>query len=154
MSERDIRFHARPPRHGFGWKTWQVLKVVQARLRFIAILVAVGLVIGFWDNINNHYEKWTRHLSAHQHEVSPDIEYFCPMHPFIVRDDNKEKCPICHMDLAKRKRGAGEPEPLAPGTISRVQLSPYRVVLAGVRTTPVRFAESRPADRDVRLGGV
>ena len=34
------------------------------------------------------------------------------MHPFIVRDNRKEKCPICHMDLAKRKKGVGEAEPL------------------------------------------
>jgi Cu(I)/Ag(I) efflux system membrane fusion protein len=139
MSERNIRFPEPAQEHGFGWKTWQVLKVVQARLRFVAILVAVGLVIGFWDNISNYYEKWTRPLYGHESQVNSDVEYFCPMHPSIVRDDNKEKCPICHMDLAKRKRGAGEPEPLAPGTVSRVQLTPYRVVLAGVQTTPVRY---------------
>jgi Cu(I)/Ag(I) efflux system membrane fusion protein len=43
------------------------------------------------------------------------------------------------MDLAKRKKGSGEPEPLAPGTVSRVQLTPYRVVLAGVQTSDVRY---------------
>jgi Cu(I)/Ag(I) efflux system membrane fusion protein len=145
MSERDILYPTRPIRHGIVWKTWQVLKVVQARLRFVAILVAVGCVIGFWDNINNYYEKWTRPLYGQEKEAHSDFEYFCPMHPSIVRDDNKEKCPICHMDLARRKRGAGEPEPLAPGTVSRVQLTPYRVVLAGVQTTPVHYRRlSRP----------
>jgi Cu(I)/Ag(I) efflux system membrane fusion protein len=139
MSERDIRLPARRPRHGLGWKTWQVLKVIQARLRFVAILAAVGCVIGFWDTINNHYEKWTRLLYGHEAKAEPGYEYFCPMHPAIVREDNKEKCPICHMDLARRKKGAGESEPLPPGTVSRVQLTPYRVVLAGIQTTPVRY---------------
>jgi Cu(I)/Ag(I) efflux system membrane fusion protein len=139
MSERIVHVPAQEPEHDFGWKTWQVLKVVQARLRFVAILAAVGCVIGFWDNISNYYEKWTRPLYGQKTEASSEFEYFCPMHPSIVRDDNKEKCPICHMDLAKRKRGTGEPEPLPPGTVSRVQLTPYRIVLAGVQTTAVRY---------------
>ena len=130
---------AAPTGHGFFWKTWQVLKVAQARLRFIAILAVIGTVIGSWDTLAAYYAKWTRPLYGQQTDAAAsDVEYFCPMHPFIVRDNPKEKCPICHMDLAKRKKGAGEAEPLPPGTVSRVQLSPYRMVLAGVETTEVR----------------
>jgi Cu(I)/Ag(I) efflux system membrane fusion protein len=138
------------PRHGFWWKSWQVLKVVQARLRFIAILAIIGAVIGFWDTLTDSYEKWTRPLRGPEEVVSADTEFFCPMHPFIVRDNRKEKCPICHMDLAKRKKGSDKPEPLAPGTVSRVQLSPYRVVLAGVRTTEVRY---QPLSRQITTFG-
>ena len=134
------------PNHGVWWKTWQVAKVVQARLRFVAILVAVGLVLAYWDDLSNYYAKWTRPLGGQQAEAAPDTEYFCPMHPFIVRDDRKEKCPICHMDLARRKKGSGEAEPLPPGTVSRVQLSPYRIVLAGVQTSEVEY---RPLVREV-----
>jgi hypothetical protein len=36
-----------------------------------------------------------------------DIEYFCPMHPQIIRDQ-PGNCPICEMELAKRKKGTGE----------------------------------------------
>jgi Cu(I)/Ag(I) efflux system membrane fusion protein len=126
------------PEHGFWWKCWLVLKTIQARLRFILILVAVGALIGYWDTINGYYEKWTRHADAAE-AAGSDTEYFCPMHPYIVRDSPKEKCPICHMDLAKRKKGAATSEPLAPGTVSRVQLSPYRVVLAGVQTWEVGY---------------
>src|ERR671930_2219404 len=61
------------------------------------------------------------------------------MHPTVVRDNNKEKCPICHMPLAKRKKGEVTDEALPAGTVARVQLSPYRVVLAGVRTAPVTY---------------
>jgi hypothetical protein len=39
-----------------------------------------------------------------------DYEYFCPMHPQIVRDNPKENCPICNMELAKRKKGTGDKE--------------------------------------------
>jgi Cu(I)/Ag(I) efflux system membrane fusion protein len=138
------------PPHGFWRKTWLVLKVAQARLRFIAILAAVGAVLASWDTLGNYYEKWTRPLFGQQAEAAPDTEYFCPMHPFIVRDDPKEKCPICHMDLAKRKKGSGEPEPLPPGAVSRVQLSPYRIVLAGVQTSEVR---PRPLAREVTTFG-
>ena len=62
----------RPAEHGFWWKLWQVLKVVQARLRFVAILVAVGALIGFWDTINNYYEKWTRPLYG-THEAAEEL---------------------------------------------------------------------------------
>src|SRR5262245_17368202 len=121
------------PKHGFWWKVWLVLKTVQARLRFFVILAAVGGLIAYWDTLSAYYEKWTRPAGEAQ-VASPDTEYFCPMHPFIVRDQPGEKCPICHMDLAKRKKGVGQAEPLPPGTVSRVQLSTYRVLLAGVQT--------------------
>jgi Cu(I)/Ag(I) efflux system membrane fusion protein len=136
--------------HGLGWKTWQIVKVIWARLRFFLILAATGLVVGYWDTLSGYYEKWTRPLYGHDEAASSDTEYFCPMRPFIVRDNRKEKCPICHMDLAKRKKGSGETEPLPPGTVTRVQLSPYRVVLAGVQTTEVQY---RPLSKEMTTFG-
>ncbi|HJT75831.1 MAG TPA: efflux RND transporter periplasmic adaptor subunit, partial [Gemmataceae bacterium] len=138
------------PRPGFRAKAWQVLRVVQARLRFIAILAVIGLVIGYWGTINNYVEKWTRPAAARAAAES-DTEYFCPMHPYIVRDNDREKCPICHMDLARRKKGSGQGgEPLPAGTVNRVQLTPYREVLAGVRTAEVRY---RPLTRELTTFG-
>ena len=52
------------PKRGFGWKAWQVFKVVQARLRFVAILVAVGVALAWWDTLSNYYEKWARQFSV------------------------------------------------------------------------------------------
>ena len=70
------------------------------------------------------------------------------MHPSIVRDNPKDKCPICFMPLSKRKKGeAGEAEPLPAGIVSRVQLSPYRVVLAGVQHLAGRLRAAVARDR-------
>jgi Cu(I)/Ag(I) efflux system membrane fusion protein len=129
---------AGPENHGFWHNAWQVLKTLQARLRFFVLLAIIGVVVGSWSTISAYWEKWTRPLLGQAEEAESDVEYFCPMHPYIVRDNPKEKCPICHMDLAKRKKTIGQAA-LAPGTVSRVQLTPYRVLLAGVQTTKVEY---------------
>src|SRR5262249_49625562 len=98
-----------------------------------------------------YYEKWTRRTAAAAGATS-EFEWFCPMHPSIVRDNSKEKCPICFMPLSKRKKGdISEAEPLPPGIVSRVQLSPYRVVLAGVGTWRVDFV---PLEREIVTAGL
>jgi Cu(I)/Ag(I) efflux system membrane fusion protein len=61
------------------------------------------------------------------------------MHPAVVRDNPKDKCPICFMPLSKRKKGETHLEALPAGVVNRVQLSPYRVVLAGVQTYQVDY---------------
>lgn len=117
----------------------QVIVTLLARLRFVAILAVIGVVIIKWDLLKAYYERWTRPVDAVAAAADPDTEYFCPMHPSIVRDNNKEKCPICFMPLSRRKKGEATDAPLPPGVVSRVQLTPYRVVLAGVRTVPVEY---------------
>jgi membrane fusion protein, copper/silver efflux system len=125
-------------RPGKAWWWFHFLILVKlARLRFIVILLAVGLVIVKWDTLNAYYEKWTRPEST-QEVASPNSEYWCPMHPTIVRD-HPDKCPLCGMPLSRRKKSeAHEGEALAPG-ISRVQLTPYRMALAGLQTSEVQF---------------
>jgi RND family efflux transporter MFP subunit len=110
-----------------------------ARLRFLFVLGAIGLVIVKWDDLVARYEKYAR-PAASADAADPDHEYFCPMHPTVVRATNKEKCPICFMPLSKRKKGeAGGGEALPAGTVARVQLTPYRITLAGVKTAPVEY---------------
>jgi Cu(I)/Ag(I) efflux system membrane fusion protein len=123
-------------------KTWWwfdfIILVKLARLRFIAVLAAIGVVITQWDTLAAYYDKWTRPADSAA-AAGSDVEWFCPMHPSVVRDNSKEKCPICFMPLSKRKKGEAHEEALPPGVVNRVQLSPYRVVQAGINTHEVDY---------------
>src|SRR6516164_8874777 len=73
-----------PPGLGPWGKFWWWLKfwlfVKTARLRFIAILVAIGLVIVKWNVLLAYYERWTRAVfPASGHAANPDTEFWCPM---------------------------------------------------------------------------
>jgi Cu(I)/Ag(I) efflux system membrane fusion protein len=144
-----------PPGLSFWRRMWWwfdfLILVKLARLRFVAILVVIGLVITQWDLLIAYYEKWTRPAGTVAVGAS-NVEWFCPMHPSIVRDNPKDKCPICFMPLSKRKKGdGGEAEPLPAGIVSRVQLTPYRIVLAGVGTWRVDYV---PLSREVVASGL
>ena len=126
-----------------GWrKAWWwfdfIILVKLARLRFVGILAAIGLVITQWDALVAYYDRFTRPADAGT-VAAGDVEWFCPMHPTVVRDSGKEKCPVCFMPLSKRKKGDVHAEALPPGVVNRVQLSPYRVALAGVATSEVDY---------------
>jgi Cu(I)/Ag(I) efflux system membrane fusion protein len=142
-----------PPGLGFWGRLWWWLKfwvyVKTARLRFIVVLVAVGGVIAYWDTLQAYYEKWSRPGSEQAHTAS-DLEFWCPMHPAVIREQ-PDKCPICNMPLSKRKKGdKSEDEGLPPGVISRVQLTPYRIALAGIQTAEVAY---RPLQKEIRAAG-
>ena len=132
-----------------------VVKFLDIRLRFILILVVTALVVGYWDHIQNYYERWQRNHqvqeSAGGKETEPaaqEIEYYCGMHPFVVRD-RPGKCPICGMDLVQRKKG--EPVTLPEGTLARVQVSPQRIMQGGIQVEPVLY---RILTRTIRSYGV
>jgi Cu(I)/Ag(I) efflux system membrane fusion protein len=148
-------------------KAWQrfvlVFKVVEVRLRFVGVLIVVGLFLGYWDTITNHWDKQTRsggavnnivhsvlgERTAHwlwpQSEnasVQSNSEYYCPMHPKVVResldpDGGVPKCPICGMPLSLRKKG--ETPKLPPGVLSRKQYSPEQIQAAGISTVEVGY---------------
>ncbi len=125
-----------------GWKRIRFLfKVVEIRLRFILVLAATFVVIGKWDTIKNFWEKWTRPAATEVKKLS-DFEYFCPMHPSVVRDGlepdgSVPKCPICGMPLSLHKKG--EHVELPEGIAARVQLSPERIQMAGLKTVEVAY---------------
>ena len=129
----------RPPTGlSFRQRAWWWFDVLVLRLRFVAILIVIGLIITQWDLLDAYFRKWTRPRG--DTAAASEFEWFCPMHPAVVRDNPKEKCPICFMPLSKRKKGPQTaPLPLPAGIVSRVQLSPYRVVQAGVNTWRVDY---------------
>lgn len=124
-------------RRAWWWFDFIVL-VNLARLRFVFVLLVIGLVIVQWDTLLAYYDRWTRPAN-YETVAGSDVEFFCPMHPSVIRPTNREKCPICFMPLSKRKKGQRQDVVLPPGTVSRVQLSPYRVLLAGIQTFPVEY---------------
>jgi membrane fusion protein, copper/silver efflux system len=137
----------------FWKKFFLVLKVIEVRLRFIAVLLITALVIGYWDTIANYWDKWTRPAHVQVGKLAMDEEFYCPMHPQVVRDDYDPNgqvphCPICGMPLSLRKKGRAAPLP--EGITARVQLSPDRVQLAGVETVEVGY---RPLVRQVTTVG-
>lgn len=126
-----------PDRPMSRWKKARlVIKVVELRLRFIALLAATALVFAYWDYLWNRYDKWMRPESSHRHVAASGVEYYCPMHPQVLRDE-PGSCPICGMPLSKRKKG--EKESLPEGVASRVALAPFRVKQAGIQTALVSY---------------
>jgi len=125
------------PEMTFMQKALFVFEVVNVRLRFILILVLTGILIGYWDTIANYYEKYTRPKNVADTVMVSNIEFFCPMHPNVIRDA-RGSCPICGMPLSLRHKGETHNE-LPPEILGRVQLSPYRIALAGVKTTEIKY---------------
>src|SRR3954453_8287984 len=71
------------------WRKFRlVVKVVELRLRFIALMAVTGLTFAYWDTIWNRYDKWMRppasahaHADGDGHASVAGTEFFCPMHP-------------------------------------------------------------------------
>ena len=127
------------------------VRTVQVRLRFVAFLAAALIVAGQWDTLRNYWEHWTRGLAnrgGSSRAVPARMEYFCPMDPVVV-SIQPGKCDICNMALVRRT--IGDMAPLPSGVLSRMQISPYRVQLAGIQTAPASY---RPAILEIHLDGV
>ncbi len=123
------------------------------RVRFIAVLAAVGMFIGYWDTVMNYWEKWTEPQSVASRQLESDQEFYCPMDPQVVRttyepNGDVPKCPICGMPLSIRQKG--EAAKLPQGITARVQLSPERIQLAGIKTVAVGY---RPVVRETKTVG-
>jgi Cu(I)/Ag(I) efflux system membrane fusion protein len=126
----------------------QVVKIIFLRLRFIFLFVVIGVVSWKWELIMNTVDRYTRPRQASD-MVQGEYEWFCPMHPSIIKNNDKEKCPICGMPLSKRKKG--EQITLPPGVVGRVQLSEYRRKQAGVATEEIGY---KTLTREIRTVGL
>jgi Cu(I)/Ag(I) efflux system membrane fusion protein len=127
--------------------------VILKRLRFIAILAGVGMFIGYWDTVQNYWDKWTHPKSVAIRELEPGHEFYCPMDPQVIRstyepNGDVPKCPICGMPLSVRAKG--EATKLPEGVTGRVQLSPERVQLAGIKTATIQY---RPIAKQTKTVG-
>jgi membrane fusion protein, copper/silver efflux system len=131
---------ARPP-------AWLAVQVLLVRFRFLILLAGALLVVGYWPTLRNRWDRLTGPGGEAEGAVSLDTEYWCPMCPGVL-SDWPGKCPVCNMALVRRKKG--EAVPLPDGVLARMQFSPYRVQLAGIRTAPVEY---RPLLREVVLVG-
>ncbi len=150
MNENPNRNPDVPPKSR-AWIT--VLEVIGVRLRFVAILAATFAMIAYWDAIHNYWDKWTRPQAVAGGQLPAEKEFFCPMHPKVVRrsleaDGSIPKCPICGMPLSLRSKG--ELPPLPAGATARVQLSPERIEQAGVETVEIAY---RPMTMDISTVG-
>jgi len=132
----------RAERRGLRASAVALLRVMQVRFRFIAVLVAAFLVVGRWDLLRSYWDKYTRTPNSRiAQPVSADMEYFCPMCPGVV-STWPSKCPVCNMALVRRMKG--QATPLPDGVVARMQISPYRMQLAGVQTSPITYQPLRP----------
>ena len=132
---------------------WFTLRMIEVRLRFIAVLVGLGLIIGYWDTIQNYWDRWTRPAVTSASNVDSTTEFYCPMDPAVLRpglepNGSIPKCPICGMPLSLRKKGT--PMVLPPGVVGRVSLSPNRIRMAGIRTSEIGL---RPMEQTIRTIG-
>ncbi len=111
------------------------LEVARVRLRFFLIVAFAGVVASQWPVLRSAWERWT--WAGHRlasGAVSSSHEYFCPMDAGVI-SVWPAICPICNMDLVPRKKM--EAQMLPDGVITRMQLSPYRIQLAGIRTSSI-----------------
>lgn len=129
-------------------KILTVIDVVSVRLRFILLMVIVGVVAAKWDTIMNYYDRWTRPMQAADMVHVQEVEYYCGMHPNIIRDE-PGKCPICGMPLIKRAK-TGNRGALPEGVLAQVQLTPQKVEMGRIGTSPVEY---RLLTREVRTVG-
>lgn len=124
-----------PPPHARSRLALRGAAVVAARVRFLLLVGGLLGLIAAWPTLQNLWAKLTR-PAPDAAAVSPGTEYWCPMCPGVV-SDWPSKCPVCNMALVRRQKG--EMTPLPDGVVARVQLSPYRLQLAGVRTAAVDY---------------
>ena len=115
------------------------IRVLWARSRFLLAVAGLFVVIALWERFGILWDRavvWLSGEALTQRGVSPDTEYFCPMCPGVL-SAWPEKCPVCKMPLVRRTKG--ESQLLPEGVTARMQFSPYRLQLAGIKTSPVGY---------------
>jgi Cu(I)/Ag(I) efflux system membrane fusion protein len=141
------------PRISGRQKFRMLSRTVMNRLRFLAVLAGIGLFLGNWDTIKNHWDRWTHPRAAAVRQLTEGQEFFCPMDPQVTRsgyepNGDVPNCPICGMPLSTRAKG--QKEDLPPGVTGQVTLSPERVQMAGIKTVTIGY---RPVSKQIKTVG-
>jgi len=50
------------------------LRITNVRLRFIFLMVLVGLIAGHWESIMNYYDRWRRPVRVSAMVEPQDVE--------------------------------------------------------------------------------
>lgn len=140
---------SRSPLAGLFARGRLILRIAQVRLRFVVVLFAAFLIVGNWQVLRNYWETLTapQASTVASGGVSDQTEYFCPMCPGVI-SVWPTKCSVCNMPLVRRKRG--DAQQLPDGVLARMQISPYRIHLAGIQTTSIGY---QPLVREVVAQG-
>jgi Heavy metal binding domain len=129
-----------------GWRWW--LRVAEVRLRFVGLVLLALVLVTQWERLRDAWDRlWYASRAPITEAVSGETEYFCPMDPGVL-SAWPAICPICNMDLVQRRKH--DAQLLPEGVVARMQLSPYRVQLAGIRTSEVT---DRPLEYEIQVAG-
>ncbi len=117
-----------------------LLRAIGLRFRFLFAIGMLATLITGWPWLQTCWDRWVVGgiVGRESYSVSADSEFFCPMDPGII-SAWPAICPICNMDLITRKKL--DAVLLPEGVLARMQLSPYRVQLAGIRSQQVQSSE-------------
>jgi membrane fusion protein, copper/silver efflux system len=128
-----------------GWRL--ALRAIAVRLRFAFVVGAAALLAALWPSLRIGWDRLFAKNASGEQAVGLDSEFFCPMCPGVA-SEWPSKCPVCHMTLVRRSKG--DATVLPDGVVTRMQLTPYRIQLAGVRSVA---AEYLPLERELITAG-
>ena len=129
-------------------EVWAFFRIMNVRLRFIYLMIIVGLIAAHWETLMNYYDRWQRPARAANQVQKEAMEYFCPMHPNIVRSE-PGTCPICGMPLSMRVKTGESQRPA--DALARIQLTPLKVQMGRIGTSAVEY---RLLAREIRTVGI
>lgn len=116
------------------------LTLVQVRFRFLIVVLIAAAIVSRWTTLQSLWDRWIwNSTSATANSgVSGAHQYFCPMDPGVL-STWPAICPICNMDLVPRRKS--DAQMLPEGGVARMQLTPYRIQLGGIRTAAVEVKD-------------
>lgn len=123
------------------WKVMSMNRTV--KIVMVAAVVVLAISSGYL------YGRRGSSAPAAAKTQTPEGEYTCPMHPFIIKD-RAGSCPVCGMELVKKTAGSGISDKELQH-VSHVALSPAQQVMANLATTTVAV---QPFSREITCSGI